>query len=287
MVAGGQGGTGQRHKPSVLAIVLTYSAPGALTACVRALMSQSVTPDEVLIVDNDGEPSADRSLAAADVHWDRMRVSREPENTGPAGGHATGLREFLASDRDLAWVMDDDCIPEGDCLEALLDATEERRDGIFVFPDWIAPTGEITHYPAWCGFLISRDVVARAGLPRPELVWWGEDTEYLMWRIPTAGYARQHSDGARVQHLMARATEKRPGWKYYYEARNSVYLRLRYRRHPFRLVRTIGRLLARVALREDQRGRKLGLMARGTMDGMRGRLGMRVPIGAEQKGRRP
>jgi rhamnopyranosyl-N-acetylglucosaminyl-diphospho-decaprenol beta-1,3/1,4-galactofuranosyltransferase len=287
MVAAGRGVATERNEPCVFAIVLTYSAPGALVACVRALMTQSVMPDEVLIVDNDGEPAAERSLAAADVRWDRVRVIREPENTGPAGGHATGLREFLASDRDLAWVMDDDCIPEGGCLEALLNATGERREGVFVFPDWIAPSGEITRYPAWCGFLISSDVVGRAGLPRSELVWWGEDTEYLMWRIPAVGYPRQHSDAARVRHLMARATEKRPGWKYYYEARNSVYLRLRYRRHPARLARTIGRLLVRVALRENERGRKLRLIVQGTIDGLRGRLGMRVPIVAERHDQRP
>jgi rhamnopyranosyl-N-acetylglucosaminyl-diphospho-decaprenol beta-1,3/1,4-galactofuranosyltransferase len=286
MVVSGRGGTAKRHDPSVLAIVLTYSAPGALVACIRSLMAQSVMPDGVVVIDNDGEPAAERSLAAGNVHWDRVRVTREPENTGPAGGHAAGLRAFLGSGYDLAWVMDDDCIPERGCLEALLDAAGERHQGVFVFPDWIAPNGQVTQYPAWCGFLISSDVVGRAGLPRPELVWWGEDTEYLMWRIPAAGYARQHCDAARVQHLMARATESRPGWKYYYEARNSVYLRLRYRRHPFRLVRTIGRLLARVALHEDQRSRKLWLMARGTMDGFRGRLGMRVPIGAQQHDRR-
>jgi rhamnopyranosyl-N-acetylglucosaminyl-diphospho-decaprenol beta-1,3/1,4-galactofuranosyltransferase len=273
-------------EPRVLAIVLTYSAPDALVACVNGLMAQSVAPDEVIVVDNAGEPTAERSLAVAGVNWDRMRVIREAENTGPAGGHASGLREFLASDRDLAWVMDDDCTPEPDCLEALLDATGRRLKSVFVFPDWIAPDGQIMRYPAWCGFLISSDVVRRAGLPRPELVWWGEDTEYLMWRIPSAGYPRQQCEVAQVRHLMARVRENRPGWKYYYETRNSVYLRLRNRRHPSRLVSTIGRLLARVALHEDERGRKLWLMARGMMDGLRGRLGMRVPIGSEQRQRR-
>ena len=281
MAASRQDRATQSNRQSVLAIVLTYSAPAALVSCIRALMSQSVTPDEVLVVDNNGNPSAERSLAEAKVEWDRVRVLREPENTGPAGGHATGLGEFLASGRDLAWVMDDDCIPDRECLEALLTAVPPGPDSVFVFPNWVSPDGDVTQYPAWCGFLVSRDVVKRVGLPRSELVWWGEDTEYLMWRIPAAGYPRQHCHAARVTHLMARAQKVRPAWKYYYEARNSVYLRLHHRRHPSRLFGTLGRLAARILLREKKPGRKLLLLGTGTMDGLRGRLGMRVPIGAD------
>jgi rhamnopyranosyl-N-acetylglucosaminyl-diphospho-decaprenol beta-1,3/1,4-galactofuranosyltransferase len=281
MVAAERGLTRERNDPRVLAIVLTYSAPDALAACIRALMAQSVAPDEVLVIDNAGEPAAERSLADAGIRWDCVRVIRASENTGPAGGHATGLREFLVSRCDLAWVMDDDCSPAADCLESLLAATDRRREAVFVFPDWIGPDGQITRYPAWCGFLISSDVVHRAGLPRSELVWWGEDTEYLLYRIPAAGYALQYCQAARVMHLLARATKKRPGWKYYYETRNTVYLRLRYRRRPHRIIRTIARLVVRVALREDHRGHKLWLTVRGVTDGLRGRLGMRVPIGAK------
>jgi GT2 family glycosyltransferase len=273
--------TPKRHDPNVLAIVLTYSAPDALVGCIRALQAQSVSPDEVLVVDNAGEPPAERTLAAAGVHWDRMRLIREPENTGPAGGHAKGLREFLASDHDLAWVMDDDRIQEAGCLQALLDATGGRNQAVFVFPNWVTPDGEMSGYPAWSGFLISRDVVRRAGVPRSELVWWGEDTEYLMWRIPDAGFESELCKPARVLHASGRATATRPGWKYYYEARNSVYLRLHYRRHRSRLVRVLGRLIARVALLETHRARKLWLLLRGTIDGLRGRLGMQIPIGTD------
>jgi rhamnopyranosyl-N-acetylglucosaminyl-diphospho-decaprenol beta-1,3/1,4-galactofuranosyltransferase len=280
VVASGQNNRTRPHSSGVLAIVLAYSAPDELVACARALMAQSVPPDEVIVVDNAGEPAAERSLAAAGVHWDRLRVMREPQNTGPAGGHATGLSRFLGSGHDLAWVMDDDCTPEIDCLQALLDAAGRRREAVFVFPHGIAPDGRITRNPAWCGFLISSDVVRQAGLPRSDLVWWGEDTEYLMWRIPAAGFARQYSEAARVGHLMARATDKRPGWKYYYEARNTVYLRLRYRRRPSRIIVILARLFLRAAMREDQRVRKLWLTFRGVMDGLTGRLGMRVPIGS-------
>jgi rhamnopyranosyl-N-acetylglucosaminyl-diphospho-decaprenol beta-1,3/1,4-galactofuranosyltransferase len=269
-------------KPRVLGIVLTYSAPDALIACISALMNQSTTPNEVLVIDNAGEPPAHETLAAAGVHSDHVRVIRNAENVGPAGGHATGLREFLASSHELAWVMDDDCVPEVGCLHALLAATGRRTEAVFMFPDWVAPDGEITRYPAWCGFLISSDVVRRTGLPRSELVWWGEDTEYLMWRVPATGFAYQHCEKARVRHLMTRASTMRPGWKYYYEARNTVYLRLRYRRRPSRIIRTLARLVARVTLREQHRGHKLWLILRGIIDGLLGRLGLRVPIGSGQ-----
>ena len=70
-----------------------------------------------------------------------------------------GIERFLASDADLAWIMDDDCVPAPDCLARLvdhLDADPQRRP---VLPWWIdVATGEGSFLPAWCGFLISRKV---------------------------------------------------------------------------------------------------------------------------------
>jgi rhamnopyranosyl-N-acetylglucosaminyl-diphospho-decaprenol beta-1,3/1,4-galactofuranosyltransferase len=270
--------------PSVLAVILTFSAPAALRGCVEAVVAQTRVPDEVLVVDNAGQPAASVTLRELSDADSRIRVVTTTVNGGPAGGHALGLEQFLASPHQIAWVMDDDCVPEADCLAHLLhggaDVTTYR------FPTWLDREGVVANNPAWCGFVIGRGVVERVGLPMRELFWWGEDTEYLWWRIPAAGIPFHRVEEARVLHLRVRATPRRPAWKYYYEARNTVFLRLRHRRHRGfrRILRVLARLIGRIVLREDHRARKLALVARGVFDGVRGRLGAQVPPSAVSAG---
>jgi len=70
-----------------------------------------------------------------------------------------------------------------------------------------------------------------------------------------------------------------PPWKYYYEARNMLYLHLHVMRRLGWYPRNVTRLLARAVVRE--RGRRptvLAALARGLYDGATGRMGMRFPV---------
>jgi GT2 family glycosyltransferase len=80
--------------------------------------------------------------------------------------------------------------------------------------------GIVHNYPGWFGLLIPRTIVETVGLPYEPLFWWTEDTEYLRWRIPRAGYSVRWVADANVNHLEARRMPRRPTWKFYYEARN-------------------------------------------------------------------
>ena len=134
-------------------------------------------------------------------------------------------------------------------------------------------------WPSWCGFVLSREIVLSVGLPMGELFWWAEDTEYLQWRIPDAGYQRQVVDGAIVAHAAIRHGEGVPLWKYYYEARNMLYVHLHVKRRLGRYPRSVSKLFARAVLREqDGRLRRVGVMIWGLWDGARGNLGIRFPV---------
>ena len=265
----------------VMALVLTYNAPRALERCLTAIAAQTLRPASVVVIDNAGSTPTEEVVDRIDGL--EVEVLRMEHNTGPAGGHAAGLRHFLASSLPQAWVMDDDCVPEATCL-AELEAERSRNDRpALIFPTWIdEPSGEVVNWPAWCGFLVARQVVADVGVPREDFFWWAEDTEYLHYRIPVAGHLVSRADEARVLHGRVRAGTSKPAWKVYYEVRNSVYYRLwvqrRRGRRFYRLGRTLLRMLGGVLLREDDRPRKLWLYARGVFDGLLGRLGKRVPV---------
>ena len=120
------------------------------------------------------------------------------DNRGGAGGFHAGLP---GRDRgaDLVWLMDDDGIPEPDCLKVLLEARGLRllgpgrpgRAGPFRLCFPIRLPGRATWSTGWPrsirrakrvipdvvipfnGVLVTRDLVERIGTPREEFFVWG------------------------------------------------------------------------------------------------------------------
>jgi len=268
---------------SVLAIVLTHDAPQALARCLSAISDQVRQPEAVLVVDNASSPPA--ALPALSLP---MRLLRSDQNGGPAGGHLIGLQAFLQSEFDLAWVMDDDCVPEVDCLRELLAALAVSGQGdVPVFPLWVdGPTGIGQFMPAWCGFLMPRPVVERIGLPRADLVWWTEDTEYLYHRVRRAGFVPIEAERAVVQHHRVRTGASKPPWKFYYEVRNTIgyrfYVQDRTRRQMRKMTRSIARLVARIIVSEPKKLVRLRAVMDGVLDGFRRRTGLRYPLESKE-----
>jgi GT2 family glycosyltransferase len=267
---------------AVLAIVLTHNAPEALDRCLAGIDTQTRRPDRVLVIDNATQEPVRASLREVPID-----VVRSEVNTGPAGGHALGLARFLESNAAMAWVMDDDCIPQPNCLAHLVTRHESLDADAPVFPMWTdATTGEGAFVPAWCGFLISRSLVVLLGLPRADFVWWAEDTEYLQWRVYRAGITPAYESSALVEHRRVRTTPTKPAWKIYYEVRNTIFFRLYLQRKPFtrfkRMSRSLSKLLAQILVREDRKAVKFVAYWRGVFDGFTGRLGLRIPPGGAQ-----
>jgi rhamnopyranosyl-N-acetylglucosaminyl-diphospho-decaprenol beta-1,3/1,4-galactofuranosyltransferase len=267
------GETGRRR---ILAVVLTHNAPDTLGRCLEAIAGQTAPPEAVLVVDNASHPPVPPDTSCASIP---LTVVRSEVNTGPAGGWAQGLSEFTALGFGHAWVLDDDMVPDPSCLERLWEVARRDPDTAFVFPISRQSDGSYGLWPSWCGFVVSRPIVEAVGLPLAELFWWAEDTEYLQWRIPEAGYPRQVVDYALVDHTAVRQGDGVPLWKYYYESRNMLYLHLHVKHRLGRYPRNVSRLLARAVFREKGgRLRRVAVMTRGLADGARGRLGIRYPV---------
>ena len=262
----------------VLAIIVAYNSPQALERCLRSLDAQTRRVDGVLVVDNSEPVPADTSGIDVDI-TKQTRVLVAGSNMGPAGGFALGLATFMEEgDFSHAWLMDDDCYPEPTALQIILDAAAGVRPGSVVFPSAVyEATGVAMNYPGWSGVLIDRLAVRLAGLPRAEMFWWAEDTEYLQFRLPHKGVIVVRAPEARVLYDLIRRVGGRPAWKYYYEVRNMVWFRLAVQRgsEAWKLPRTVFGLLGSALVREG-RGEKLSMYGKGLAHGLMGRLGDQV-----------
>jgi GT2 family glycosyltransferase len=265
-----------------MAVVLTHNAPDSLDRCLRAIAAQTTPPQAVLVVDNASSPPVDPDDVPPGCP--PLTLVRSEHNGGPAGGYALALGEFLTTPYRHAWVLDDDMRPDPDCLERLWVVAAADPGRGFVFPISHQADGSVGVWPSWCGFLIAREIIEEVGLPRPELFWWAEDTEYLQWRIPGAGYPMQVVGDATVHHDAIRQGDGVPVWKYYYEARNMLWVHLYVKRRVGRYPRSVTKLLGRALLREPE-GRvvRLRAMGLGLFDGARGRLGTQFPVESMQE----
>ncbi len=262
---------------SVMAVVLTHNAPVSLDRCLRSIAAQTTPPQAILVVDNASQTPV--HLADLPEGIPPVTLVRSEVNGGPAGGYAIALEHFLATPYRHAWVIDDDMRPDPECLERLWVVAAKDPAAAFVFPVSYQPDGTFGAWPSWCAFLVAREIVEQVGLPMAELFWWAEDTEYLQWRIPQAGYPLRVVADAIVRHDAIRQGGSVPVWKYYYEARNMLYVHLYVKKKVGYYPRNVVKLFGRAVLREPEgRLARVRAMAQGLADGARGRLGTQFPV---------
>ena len=265
----------------VWAVVVTFERPQILARCLEALSDQTRIPDQVVVVDNGGDAETRELLAKLQGHWDRLSVLRLDENLGPAGGFAAGIQAALEGGATHVWVLDDDALAVPSCLENLV-AFAHDQGAELVFPAIFDSTGTPSDFPGWSGVLLDAEAVRRAGLPNRDLFWWIEDTEYLQWRLPRVhGVLAHRCPDAHIEHGGGPRRSPRPPWIFYYEVRNTLWYRIyvqdtSWRRRGSRIAYVLVAALTRTLLHEDRKLLKLRLIARGIVDGLRGRLGRTV-----------
>ncbi len=95
----------------IVAVVVTFNRLSLLQGLLARLRR---TPElaEIVVVDNASTDGTGEWLAGQEgVH--SVTLS---ENRGGAGGFHEGMRVGLESGADLLWLMDDDGMPDDDCL---------------------------------------------------------------------------------------------------------------------------------------------------------------------------
>lgn len=205
-------------RPSVAAVVVTYNRKDLLIECLNGLLSQTVLPDRIYVIDNASTDGTAEKLRRVG-YFDNPLIRYVPlnSNRGGAGGFSAGLRIAFDDGFDWFWLMDDDVEPYRDGLAQLLafrnasGCIHGRRtnpDGTPV--TWIECFSERTvttkripdplflanaqaqpiNTGCFEGMLIAREVVSQIGFPDADFFITWDDTYYgyLASRVTTVLY---------------------------------------------------------------------------------------------------
>jgi GT2 family glycosyltransferase len=283
------------------ALVLTYRRPRLATETVRWLLEdEGFAPDDVVLVVNGEGGLEDPALQ------DAIEVVRLPENLGPAGGFARGLRHVAAT-RDTPWIYlcEDDVamyrLPTPRVERLILEARRaeaaseaaigaivaygrdvDERNGRTV-PHEVAggrPLEEIG-MGQWGATLLSRRVLDAGVFPDEAMFWGWEDLDFFLSAraagfrvlVDTECALAVHSAvtrPARTTWKQTRPSRRQEPWTRYYAARNFFLLARRHGDWRW-TVRHAAASVHRMQLAAS--GPERAAIARGFVDGVRGRVG--------------
>ena len=129
------------------AVIVTYNRKAMLQRCLRALCTQTAGVPELWVIDN---ASTDGTAElVAQLNLPTMHYYNTGKNLGGAGGFACGIQQAACSGAEYLWIMDDDCLPEPDALQQLLQRMPNWTGSTAGFPPahW-RRTVKTSHEPA-------------------------------------------------------------------------------------------------------------------------------------------
>jgi hypothetical protein len=295
----------------VVVAIATYRSDDAVLRLLEPIFDRDGAHPfgHVVVVDSLGSGRIDEE--ARRRGWKRFTYEVADRNLGSAGNLARRLE--LAATRDARWVY---AINHDGALDAAMIARLARHAETLgekvgaVYPlrhrsaiDRWDLTGLVpVPVPAirspwrprgasfdvfWAssnGALYALDPVRAGLLPWADL-WMGYEDLGYGWDLSRHGFRQQvlcdvvFEDGYEYRTRGGVELTDKPAWYAYYGARNLLLITRRARRGPATWAAALGRIALEVAVTSTLRPEKkkrLGLLARGVADGLRGRSGQRV-----------
>jgi GT2 family glycosyltransferase len=282
----------------VACVIPTFNRLGTIKKSFDAVTNQTRKPDHVIVVDNHSTDGSAQWLSELQATRNDVITVSLDKNYGGAGGFYHGIKKAYESGADWIWAMDDDCIPNPDALEQLLNCgiiTPESHSEQVGFlasqVNWTDGTRHWANFPApafdwtvghercqashkiqcatFVSILINRDAIARVGYPVKEFFIWWDDLEFTH-RVVDAGFSAYYVEASKVTHLTAANRgcgdyfdiPEQDVWKYKILSRNRVAMAFR-RARRYRLVHAVlemGRIYSQMTKQQTPFGIKASIM---------------------------
>lgn len=186
--------------PQIAAVVVTYNRKKLLIECLKAIENQSLEPSKLYIIDNASTDGTKEEIQKFKFTLPYEYIQLK-ENIGGAGGFYTGIKiAHETNEFNGVWVMDDDGIPEKDCLKYLcqhidngfvaplvLDIEDHKKVAFPYLKEKAykeiqlnySSTGIIQKYAnPFNGILFSMKFIENVGYPKKDMFIWGDEVEY-------------------------------------------------------------------------------------------------------------
>lgn len=196
----------------VSAVIVTYNRKEEVLRCIKAVLNQSLQPENIIVVNNASTDGTAEYLEK-NIKDSRIKLLNLEKNTGGAGGFYSGLKYARETfDSDFYWLMDDDGYPDVNCLEILLskiagieyvmpvslDINNPEKLSWFIhkpdrkktddYAELKKAWGEILDWVVpFNGVLLSKKCVQEAGYINPDFFIWGDDYEHY-YRCKKQGF---------------------------------------------------------------------------------------------------
>ena len=243
---------------TVAVVIVTFNRADLLGRMLDGLAAQSHRPDAVFVIDNASSDHTADMLQRRDLP---LRVTHSPDNLGGAGGFHLGVKLAHQAGFDRIWLMDDDVVPDPDCLAVLMAQDEDclaavredisgclaekaaldfdLRNPLAIRPKRLmvdAAYADRASMPervelqnvAFEGFMMRRVVVDTIGLPDASYFIFYDDVDFAL-RARRAGF---HIWGIRdavlVRQLDFDQQHSLDTWKGFYMFRNLFVVHFRY-----------------------------------------------------------
>ena len=242
---------------SIAAVVVTYNREELLKQNIDKLLAQTA-PCDILVVDNASTDSTGEAMRALEQAG-KIQYRNTGANLGGAGGFNFGMRWAVEAGYQYVWIMDDDCFPEPDALEKLLEADQllggpenygflssavlwkDGRECVMnrqkIAKDFYHHVELMKHgiiqirQATFVSLLFPRESILRFGLPIKEFFIWGDDIEYTR-RMAVRGNTSCYLVGqSQVIHVTKNNTGSNIALddaeridRYFYAFRNEAYL---------------------------------------------------------------
>ncbi len=232
---------------SIAIVLLTYNRLELLKEVLAALKAQTLRPREIIVVNNSSTDGSGDWLATQSG----ITVITQP-NVGSSGGQYTGIRAAYDSGCNWIWTMDDDVVPEPDCLGKLMENIGPQNvhaplrynpDGTPFLNDTISFNLTNPFKSIWNDILSEKDLrkeyidavgitfegplfhrrlVEKIGLPEKKFFIYGDDTDYFI-RAEKAGFKIRIVTRARSNRKLPYVDPNKDfSWKHYYIIRNII-----------------------------------------------------------------
>ena len=241
----------------VIAIVVTYKRKELLEKVLTRLSEQSFKLSKVFVVDNNSQDGTEELVKYFHLNDNIFEYHNTGANLGGAGGFNFGFKLANNYDYDYLWLMDDDFLPAGDCLEKLiahningitqpirynLDGTCAEISPVlydlnkifcknpksFTVADIYNTIKEKNLIPIagvpFEGPLITKAVVEAIGYPNPDFFIFNDDLDYSI-RARKVGFDIMCSFEASAERLLVNnQNDDLKSWKGYFMLRNHFYI---------------------------------------------------------------